>query len=189
MYLLGSKAIDILNSFQIPETDKNKYDVVKARFTQYCNASRNTMLDRTKFRLRKQEPGESMDDFITSLHSMAQYLGFGGLKNDMIRDQLVMGVRDVKLSHKLQLQENLTLTKAENLCRQSEVIKKHSVYDANIDTYNGKFPVPNPAQHVLKEEAFRMDNQPHTSQQYYAYPRSTSNATYNPSGFSGIIIL
>ena len=49
---------------------------------------------------------------------MAESCEFGNLKKEMIRDQLVIGICDAQLSKRLQLQPNLTLTKAEKLIRQ-----------------------------------------------------------------------
>ena len=42
----------------------------------------------------------------------------------MIRDRLVVDLRDAKLSEKLQLDSELTLEKAVNQARQSEALKK-----------------------------------------------------------------
>ena len=42
----------------------------------------------------------------------------------MIRDRIVVGIRDNNLSQKMQLEPNLTLTKAIELARQSESVKK-----------------------------------------------------------------
>ena len=42
----------------------------------------------------------------------------------MIRDRIVVRLRDQKLAVKLQLDETLTLEKAENQAKQNETIKK-----------------------------------------------------------------
>ena len=42
----------------------------------------------------------------------------------MIRDRLVVGLKDVKLSEKLQMDPNLTLKRATDLARRSEIVKK-----------------------------------------------------------------
>ena len=41
----------------------------------------------------------------------------------MIRDRIVVGIRDVKLSEKLQLDAELTLSKAVTQVRQAEAVK------------------------------------------------------------------
>lgn len=42
----------------------------------------------------------------------------------MIRDRIVVGIRDAKLSEKLQLDPNLTLVKTITQVRQNEEVKK-----------------------------------------------------------------
>ena len=53
-----------------------------------------------------------MDSFITALYCLAEHCGFGTLKEEMIRDRIVVGVCDGMLSEKLQLDSDLTLDKA-----------------------------------------------------------------------------
>ncbi|KAL5499382.1 hypothetical protein EMCRGX_G010781 [Ephydatia muelleri] len=84
---------------------------------------RNVIYERAKFNLRKQEDGEPVDDFVTTLYSLAQYCNFGDLHDEMIRDRLVVGLRDANLSEKLQLDSELTLEKAIAMARQSESVK------------------------------------------------------------------
>ena len=74
--------------------------------------------------MRKQEDGESVDNFITSLYGLVEHCNYGVLQDEMIRDRLVAGVRDASLSLKLQLDSELTLEKAVSTARQSETIKK-----------------------------------------------------------------
>ena len=49
---------------------------------------------------------------------------YGRLHDEMIRDRLVVGLRDAKLSEKLQLDAELTLDKAVSQVRQAEAVKK-----------------------------------------------------------------
>ena len=65
-----------------------------------------------------------MDAFITDLHWLAKHCGYGALHNEMIRDHIVVGLRDATLSEKLQMDSKLTLEKAVRLSRESETIKK-----------------------------------------------------------------
>ena len=79
--------------------------------------------ERAKFNQRKQEPQESVDSFITSLHCLAEHCSYGELYNEMIRDRIVVGLRDASVAHKLQMDPELTLDKAVTLARQSEAVK------------------------------------------------------------------
>jgi hypothetical protein len=46
------------------------------------------------------------------------------MRAQLIRDLIVVGIRDDKLSEKMQLDPDLTLEKAISLARQSEAVKK-----------------------------------------------------------------
>ena len=52
----------------------------------------------------------------------------------MIRDQIVVGIRDAKLSEKMQMDANLTLEKAITMALQSESVKNQPV------TVRGEIP-------------------------------------------------
>eukprot|EP00731_Ephydatia_muelleri_P013230 Em0007g540a len=123
IYMMGDKAEDILRSFGLKDEDKKKYKVVRDRYEAYFVKKRNVIYERAKFNLRKQEDGEPVDDFVTSLYSLAQYCNFGDLHDEMTRDRLVVGLRDANLSEKLQLDSELTLEKAIAMARQSESVK------------------------------------------------------------------
>ena len=85
---------------------------------------RNAIYERAKFNLHRQGDGESVDSFITALYGLAEYCGYGNLHDEMIRDRIVVGIRDSSLAEKLQLDSELTLTKAVTLVRQAEVVKQ-----------------------------------------------------------------
>ena len=85
---------------------------------------KNTIFERAKFNLRAQREGESVVNFITDLYCLCEHCDFGTLKEELIRDRIVVGWRDRKLSEKMQLDAQLTLEKAISLARQSETVKK-----------------------------------------------------------------
>ena len=46
-----------------------------------------------------------MANFITDLYRLAEFCEYGSLRDEMIRDRLVVGLRNDKLSEKLQMHE------------------------------------------------------------------------------------
>ena len=62
--------------------------------------------------------------FITSLHKLIEHCDYGALKDEMIRDKIVVGLCDEQLSEKLQLDPNLTLKRAVDQARQREAVRK-----------------------------------------------------------------
>ena len=121
---MGDEADDILASFGLNEADSKKYDVVKGKFENYFIKKRNVIFECAKFNQRIQEKGETVDQFITVPYQLAEHCNYGGLWDEMIRDRIVVGLHDAKLSLRLQMDEALTLEKAISTARQSESIKK-----------------------------------------------------------------
>ena len=124
VYSMGEEADDIMVSFGLTADDAKQYELVKNRFESHFIVKRNIIFERAKFNLRSQQEGESVETFITDLHCLAEHCEFGVLKDELIRDKIVVGLKDKKLSEKLQLDSKLTLEKAVTQARQSEAVKK-----------------------------------------------------------------
>jgi transposase InsO family protein len=124
IYLMGDQADDILLSFQLSADDQKKYKAVIDKFEGHFVLRRNVIYERAKFNSRVQREGETVDDFITALYSLAEHCEYKTLHDEMIRDRIVVGVRDRRLSEKLQLDNSLTLEKAIGSARQSEAVKR-----------------------------------------------------------------
>ena len=74
--------------------------------------------------MRRHENGESVDSFITALYELAEHCGYENLNDEMIRDRLVVGLGDSKLSEKLQLDPELALKKAITQVHQAVTVKQ-----------------------------------------------------------------
>ena len=107
------------------------------------------MYEQASFNCRKQEDGESVDSFITDLHTLAEYCDFGALHNQLIRDRIVVGIMDSNLSKRLQLYSDLTLEKAVTIVHQTEMvhqqqstIRDDSVKESSIGAITPRRSVP-----------------------------------------------
>ena len=102
-----------------------------------------------KFNRRYQLAGETVDQFIASLYNLAENCNYAALKDEMIRDRLVVGIRDTALSEKLQLDAGLTLETAKKAIRQREAVHEHQ--DVLIGDRNSNTPITMDAiQHTKK---------------------------------------
>ena len=79
-------------------------------------------------RIRSQQENEPVEAFITDLFNLAEHCNFGYLREELIRDRIVVGIRDKNLSEKLQLESDLTLEKAVNLFLQRETVRKQQEF-------------------------------------------------------------
>ncbi|XP_061563112.1 uncharacterized protein LOC133418443 isoform X1 [Cololabis saira] len=152
LYVMGDKSDDILSTLTLTDQQKAVYADVKKAFDEHFVGRHNVIYERAKFNSRQQQKGESAENFITAVHKLAEHCRFGDLKEEMIRDRIVVGIRNSRLSERLQLDPDLTLARTITQVRQQEDVKKqqqllrgeHSeIKGANVDAMNtGRWKKP-----------------------------------------------
>ncbi|EZA47292.1 hypothetical protein X777_16444, partial [Ooceraea biroi] len=123
-YTMGEKSEEVMIQVMPSITASTRFAEVKAKFDAYFSPKRNVIFERYKFNSRVRETGETVDSFVTALHSLAETCEYGVLRNDLIRDRIVIGIRDTRASERLQLINDLTLEKALEIARQAEIQAK-----------------------------------------------------------------
>ncbi|XP_077553431.1 uncharacterized protein LOC144168294 [Haemaphysalis longicornis] len=124
VYLMGPQAEDIFNTFKLTTDEQKNFDAVLKGFQDYFIPRRNIIYERAKFNTRVQLDGESVEDFATALHALADSCNYGELREELIRDRLVVGLKNHKLSQTLQLDPSLDLMKALTITRQNEAVQQ-----------------------------------------------------------------
>ena len=124
LYAMGDCAADIIKTLSINE-ETASYEEVKTALNGYFAARRNIIVERARFNRRKQTTGESVDTFIQDLYRMADDCEYGTLKDELIRDRIIVGVLDDTLSDRLQAKSDLTLADAVRMSRQAEARKQN----------------------------------------------------------------
>ena len=61
--------------------------------------------------------------FITDIYRLAEFCDYKVLQDELIRDRIVVGIRDSHMSEKLQMDPKLTLEKAIAQSQQAENVK------------------------------------------------------------------
>ena len=84
---------------------------------------KNVIIKRAQFNSRNQQEGETSKQYIAALYRLAETCNYAGLKEEMIRQRLVVGIRDKSASERLQMDAALTLEKAKTAIRQREAIQ------------------------------------------------------------------
>ena len=123
-YTMGEKAEEILAQVMPTISGTAKLDEVIKKFSDYFEPKKNIVFERFKFNSRTQQIDETVDSFITALYTLADSCKFGDLKDELIRDRIVIGMRDTRTSERLQLAADLTVEKALDMARQAETQSK-----------------------------------------------------------------
>lgn len=120
--VIGEEAVKAFDTFAWAEgQNENKITDVLVKFDEYCEPRTQVIYERYRFNNRKQEPGESISAYVTELRVIAKNCAHNEITPDeILRDRLVLGVRDEKLRERLLRVNDLTLTKAVDICKASE---------------------------------------------------------------------
>ena len=119
--VIGVKARRMLKTLpNIPEQleCRKVKDTLKA-LKDYCMPRTNVTYERYIFRTTTQD-GRAFDIFLTELGHKAILCEFGGIRDSLSCNQIVIGTKNPDLKERLLREPDLTLTKAINLCRASE---------------------------------------------------------------------
>lgn len=118
VYIMGEESEEIM--LQFPSQPRS-YEEALNSFENYFIPRRNIIFERFKFNSTVQKPGEPIEYFITSLHSLAEHCNYGTLKEELIRDRIVVGMLDTKTSERLQLKDQLDLKECILIAKQAEL--------------------------------------------------------------------
>ena len=86
------------------------------------------MFSRAQFNSRVQKQGESPEAFVAGCSALVDKCNYGSLRSELLRDRLIVGTNDKKLSRELQMKENLTLEKTiDHLIQTARANKQNHV--------------------------------------------------------------
>ena len=118
---LGSDGLKICNSLTFGTDETKDMKAVIMKLEETFIGELNETYERYIFNLRKQQSGESIDDYVTDLRNLAKSCKFCDcLGESLLRDRIVMGVRDLETRKKLLEIKNLKLSACIDLCRSIE---------------------------------------------------------------------
>uniref|UniRef100_A0AAV2KDB0 ribonuclease H n=1 Tax=Knipowitschia caucasica TaxID=637954 RepID=A0AAV2KDB0_KNICA len=87
----------------------------------YFKPKRNVIFERYVFGNCRQDDSEPIDSFVTRLREKAASCDYGELREELIRDRLVLGISDEGVRRRLLREKDLTLSSAIDMCRGAEM--------------------------------------------------------------------
>lgn len=140
LVLMGPGSVPIYDQFEFSSTVENrkkKLNNVVAMFDRHFEPVKNVIYERVKFNSMRQG-ANSIHQFITGLRCQADNCEYGAVRDDLIRDRIVIGVNDPKLREYLIDVEDLNLQRCIQKAKQyvshhEQVAKMDSGHDDAVD--------------------------------------------------------
>ena len=98
LHSIGTDALRIYNGFKFTEgEDRNKMADIITKFEQHFLGQTQEFFERFQFNRRNQEPGETIDQYVSTLRNMSKTCGFCDcMKDKLIMDCILLGVTEDK---------------------------------------------------------------------------------------------
>ena len=141
---MGPQSEIVLNALRLSADDQKHYEIVLAALNAFSKPKKYVIFERARFFRRNQMTGEPAEHFIRVLYELADQCDFTD-RSTQIREQLVVGILDERLSKEMQMMDDETLTKqkAVSVIRQAECFDKQSselrsaLRTENVDSVQG----------------------------------------------------
>ena len=126
LHMVGEDALEVYNTFEFTTAaDKMKVKPICEKFQEYCNLRKNATFERYKFSTHVQG-SKGIELYITELKTLSQSCEFSTLCDSLTRDRIVCGITSSHLRERLLRETDLSLTKAIDICRATEVSKSQA---------------------------------------------------------------
>lgn len=125
LHCVGKETREILRNTEVSSEEmKDSVHIIK-KLDDYFIPKTNKSIERHRFNNRVQMPGENFDSFIGDLRKLAKNCDFGGMKEELLTDRIVCGIRESKVKNRLLQETELTLEKAIIICKSAEITESH----------------------------------------------------------------
>ena len=121
---MGKECLQLFMNLKLSEENRNDLSKCVDAFEAYFKPKCNIVYERFQFNACVQNTRENVDSYVNRLRKLASSCDYGELTDQLIRDRLIIGLLDKRTQERLLKEPTLTLDKAVDLARASEIAKK-----------------------------------------------------------------
>lgn len=118
LHIIGDKCREVYEQFT---EEVQTVEELLRKFDDFFIPKKNLAVERHKFFNRNQKEFESTEQYVFELNKIAAKCEFKDLQDDLVCSRFICGVKDVGLSERLLREPDITLKKALEICRLSEI--------------------------------------------------------------------
>ena len=125
--ICGAKTYELIRSLVIPELPSTKsFSELNSIVSTHYDPKPSVIVQRFHFNTRSQGEEESIASFVVDLRRLIEHCDFGSYRNDLIRDRLVVGVKNVRIQRALLANSTLTFETADDIAVVMEAAEKNA---------------------------------------------------------------
>lgn len=172
---IGEEGQEIFEGLQFTSEDE-KSDISKVieKFSEFCLGTTNEVYESYKFHIRCQSETENIDTYLAVLRKMAKACNFAD-EERMIRDRIVIGIKEESVREKLLERPKLTLKEAVEICRAHETSRAQNREMASTDLNRLKGKYRTSTKSSASDRLNHNKSSPHDHQENYQTKKRKCN--------------
>ena len=138
MLWVGEKGRELHSTWNLSAEDAKKREKYYEQLEAYVKLKSNKIYSRYKFKSRVQKEDEPFEQFVMDLRILIKNCGYATdeLKNEMVRDHIVFGIRNGKIREELIKEgSELTLDKCIDIARTYELSQTQRKWKMKTKVY------------------------------------------------------
>ena len=122
-HTISDDGLKVIKSFTYSEGENaNHWRVVMNKMEKHCISEINKTYERYCFNKRVKLPTETVDSYLAELKTLAKTCNFCDcLRDSLIRDCIILGIKNEQTPKKLLRMQNLTLNLCIDVCHSKDV--------------------------------------------------------------------
>ena len=118
--IMGKECYQVYENLPLTIDERKDSKAILEKLGQHFEPQRNTIYERYIFNSASQEDQETFEQFLNRLRKLAATCDYGTLLDELLRDRIVVGIRDNATRARLLRETKLTFAKSVDICRTSE---------------------------------------------------------------------
>ncbi|UYV82346.1 K02A2.6-like, partial [Cordylochernes scorpioides] len=121
---IGKDCFNVFLNLDLKEDEKNSLPKIIEALDNHFTPQKNVIYERYIFNTSNQEENEGIDSYTNRLRGLASSCEYDILTEELIRDRIVLGIKDNRVRKKLLMEPKLNLSLAIDICRTAEVTEQ-----------------------------------------------------------------
>ncbi|UYV81904.1 K02A2.6-like [Cordylochernes scorpioides] len=122
--LIGKYCFNVFLNLDLKEDEKNSLPKIIEALDNHFTPQKNVIYERYIFNTSNQEENEGIDSYTNRLRGLASSCEYDILTEELIRDRIVLGIKDNRVRKKLLMEPKLNLSSVIDICRTAEVTEQ-----------------------------------------------------------------
>ena len=153
--VMGQECFRVLQNLNLTQAQLASSVTIVNALNDYFLPKTNVIYERYKFNMHNQAHHETIDEYVSALRHLVASCELGNLKDDLIRDRIVLGIYDDNLQARLLHEDELTLSQAidNRSFKQVKIQMKQMKKEQDVNTDVNEVTATTPTNKVRRNSA------------------------------------